>query len=134
LLELEGIRVLRNGNADLGGFTLVGVDDAWACESDYWKAVEGADRSRPIILLTHNQEAVPPQEYEGLGLVLVGHTHCGQVRLPIIGSVPKLFGFRGEYDAGLHRFGNDSYIYTTCGIGGGPRFLAPPEISVIDVS
>jgi len=128
-----GIKVLRNDNVDLGDFILVGVDDHWACKSDYPLAMEGVNFTKPLILLVHNQEAIPEGEYEKLDLVLAGHTHCGQVRIPLIGSVPKLVGFKGDYDAGLHQFDNDSYIYTTCGIAGGPRFLAPPEITVIEL-
>lgn len=133
-LESMGITVLRNGNIDTGDFVLAGVDDFWACKSNYSKAMEGADRSRPVVLLTHNQESVPEDEYRKPNLVLAGHTHCGQARLPIIGSVPKLFGFRGEYDMGLYRLDGGSYMYTSCGIGGGPpRLLAPPEITVIEL-
>jgi len=132
--ESAGIIVLRNEGVDTGDFILVGVDNEWACKDDYEKAIEGVDFSGTTILVTHDQEAVPRNEFVKWDLILVGHTHCGQVRLPLIGSVPKLFGFRGEYDAGYYEFEDGGRIYTTCGIGGGPRFLAPPEITVIELS
>lgn len=132
-LSSRGISVLRNEKIDMGDFVLVGVDELWACKSNYSKAMEGVDYSRPVIVLVHNQEAIPKNEYRKLNLVLAGHTHCGYVRLPFLGSALNLFGILGENDMGLYKFDYDSYIYTSCGIGGGMRFLAPPEITVIEV-
>jgi hypothetical protein len=133
-LNIMNIHVLRNENIDLGNFVLIGIDDLWACRSNYSKAIEGTNRSKPAIVLSHNSQAIPEDEFEKLSLVLSGHTHCGQVRLPIIGSPLKLVGLINKYDAGLNQFDNNSYIYTTCGIGGGPRFMAPPEINVFEIS
>jgi predicted MPP superfamily phosphohydrolase len=133
-LSLQEITVLRNEKFDLEDFTLVGIDELWACKSNYSKAMENVNYSRAIIVLTHNSDAIPEYELEKLNLVLSGHTHCGQVRLPVIGSPLQIVGLISKYDEGLHQFDNDSYLYTTCGISGGPRFLAPPEVSVIEVN
>jgi predicted MPP superfamily phosphohydrolase len=133
-LNESGIQVLRNENVQLSNSTvLVGLDDYWACQTNYSKAVKGSEGYDTKMLLTHNQEAIPTDKMNNWNLMLVGHTHCGQIRLPIIGSIPKLLGFKGEYDAGYYRLGNNSSIYNSCGIGGGPRFLAPPEITVIEI-
>lgn len=132
--ESMGIDILRNEKVDTGDFILVGVDNEWACKDDYEKASEGVDFSKTTILLTHDQEAIPKNELTKWDLILVGHTHCGQIRLPIIGSLPKLIGFKGEYDAGFYDLGNGSYLYNSCGIGGGPRFLTQPEVTVIEIS
>ncbi|MFH2100748.1 MAG: metallophosphoesterase, partial [Candidatus Micrarchaeota archaeon] len=75
LLESMSFSVLRNDVAELDGFTLVGIDDEWACRDDYFSAIEGVDLSGPGILLTHNQEAVPYDEYQNWNLILAGHTH-----------------------------------------------------------
>ncbi len=133
-LEFSGITVLRNEHVYTGDFILVGVDDEWACKDDYEETIEGVNSSGTAILLTHDQEAVPRNEFSRWDLILVGHTHGGQIRLPLIGSIPKLFGFKGEYDRGYYEFEDGGRIYTTSGIGGGPRFLAPPEITVIELS
>ena len=133
-LKCMNITVLRNEHIELSdSISIVGLDDFWSCKSNYSKAMESVNQTHAIILLTHNQEAVPQEEYAKLNLVLAGHTHCGQIRLPIIGSLPKLGGFKGEYEMGLHQFDKNSYIYTSCGIGNGPRFLAPPEISIVTI-
>src|SRR4030095_3961750 len=60
-LESMGIKVLRNQNEliDISGraFTLIGVDDVWACRSDYPKAAQGIG-PEPSIVLVHNTMAV----------------------------------------------------------------------------
>lgn len=132
--ESMGIDILRNEKVDTGDFILVGVDDEWACKDDYENASDEVDFSRTTVLLTHDQEAIPKDELTKWDLILVGHTHCGQIRLPIIGSLPKLIGFKGKYDAGFYDLGNGSYLYNSCGIGGGPRCLTQPEITVIELS
>jgi predicted MPP superfamily phosphohydrolase len=135
-LEGIGIRVLKNEAVELDKeLVLIGLDDFWSCKSDYQSALQGIREDKTRIILTHNQDSVPKQEIEKIHLILAGHTHCGQVRLPFFGSIPKTFyNFSGDYEMGLHKFDNNSYIYTTCGIGGKPRFLAPPEITIIQIS
>jgi predicted MPP superfamily phosphohydrolase len=70
---------------------------------------------------------------KGESLILAGHTHCGQVRVPIITKVffgPDWHGVLG----GKQRLDDDTEEYVTCGITpGGVRFNAPPEISVITI-
>lgn len=133
-LEGMGITVLRNEAVELSdSIVLAGVDDYFACESDYATAKNGTGRYPVRILLTHNQEAIPGEELGYWDLALFAHTHCGQVRLPAIGSIPRLFGLKGEYDMG-HHIVNGTHVYTTCGVGGYPlRFLAPPEVSVLEL-
>jgi predicted MPP superfamily phosphohydrolase len=145
-LRSMDIRVLSNEAVELSdSVVLAGLDDYWACKSSYslasnkttyTKTADGVEKYTTRILLTHNQDAVPPDELTEWNLVLAGHTHCGQVRLPFVGSIMKnFFGFSGEYDKGHYKLGNDSHIYTTCGVGGFPmRFLAPPEVSILHLS
>ena len=136
-LEDAGIEVLRNENKVLEinnkKFALVGIDDFWAKRSDYGKATAGLPGSIPKIILVHNQESVESQII-GEGIVLDGHTHCGGVRLPLLGSIPKLVNFKGDIDMGRGVLPQGNEIYTTCGLTpGGMRFLTRPEISVIYV-
>lgn len=134
-LEVMGITVLRNEYVPLSNSTmLVGLDDLWGCKTNYSKAIAGTENYSTNILLTHNQDAIPSGKLTDWNLVLAGHTHCGQARLPLIGSLPKAIGFSGKYDIGHYKLDEDSHIYTTCGIGNGPRFMAPPEITVIEIS
>ena len=135
-LEELGITVLKNQNVELEKeVVLIGLDDFWSCKTNYLEAMQGTQDYDVKIILAHNQDSVSLKEIEGSLLLLAGHTHCGQIRLPIIGSIPKTFyNFSGEFEMGHHEIDEKMHIYTTCGIGGGPRFLASPEITIIEIS
>jgi len=87
------------------------------------------------ILLSHTPDYVKEAEKAGVDLVVSGHTHGGQIRLPIIGAPIKRIALGRKYMQGLHRFG-DTYLYVNRGIGTihlPLRFQCPPEIAVIDL-
>jgi predicted MPP superfamily phosphohydrolase len=132
-LESLNINILRNEVVDAGDFFLIGIDELWACKNNYTEATAQLNNSKPRIVLVHNSNAIPREEFKANNLILSGHTHCGQWRAPFIGSPLSHLGLISEYDMGLHKIDNESYIYTTCGLGGGARFLAPPEITVIEL-
>lgn len=72
-------------------------------------------------------------------LYCAGHTHGGQVALPLYGALVTLSKFGKKYESGLHREGG-TWLYVTRGVGmeGGPaprvRFFARPEVSVIELA
>ncbi len=82
-----------------------------------------------------------PDEIENLaGLVdlyLCGHTHGGQVRLPFVGAVITLSKFWKRYEMGRYEVnGTTLYVHRGVGAEGNVprvRFLAPPELAIIDV-
>jgi len=136
-LESENITVLRNERVvfDLNGseIALIGVDDVLSCRNEYVKASAGLDDGIPKIILIHNQAGIDPRQVRGPSLILSGHTHCGQVRVPLITEL--FMGTRnGKTLGGRERLDFDTEAYVTCGItGGGIRFGSNPEISVIDI-
>jgi predicted MPP superfamily phosphohydrolase len=71
-------------------------------------------------------------------LYLCGHTHGGQVALPLYGALVTLSKFGKKYESGMYTVG-DTILYVNRGIGmeGGltpkVRFLARPEITVFDI-
>lgn len=73
-----------------------------------------------------------------IDLMLVGHTHGGQVRLPVFGALLPDRGLVGKYQAGLYRKGQ-SRLYVSRGVGmeGGSaprvRFCCRPEVAVFDI-
>ena len=129
----DGIKILRNEKINIDDkVTLIGLDDLWANLRDESKAY--ADKSTGYkILLSHNQDELDIKK-ETADLYLFGHTHCGQLRLPVLGSIPKVLGFSGEYDKGHHVLDDGTYVYTTCGLAPAPRLLNPPEISIIHLT
>ena len=128
-LESEGsVRILRNEKVTIDGrLTVIGLDELWAHLRD--ESVIGGKDGYTVVL-SHNQEGLDIKKGDA-DLYLFGHTHCGQVRLPGVGSVPKLLGFPGEYDGGHHVLEDGAHVYTTCGLTPGPRLLNPPQVSVI---
>jgi predicted MPP superfamily phosphohydrolase len=83
----RGIEVLRNRHTVLRAgsrrLTLAGVDDI-SYHADVTRALRGAPGAAPAILLSHSPAILPSAARHGVGLVLSGHTHGGQVRLPIL--------------------------------------------------
>ncbi len=103
-------------------------------------ALENVEQAGDIIVLEHSpdllyliQMAMPNQS--DLKLVINGHTHGGQVWLPIIGSpfVPSNYGQRYAFG---HLKENNVDMFVTTGIGTSIlpfRFLVPPEIAVLTI-
>jgi predicted MPP superfamily phosphohydrolase len=71
-------------------------------------------------------------------LYLAGHTHGGQIRLPLFGAVFTASAYGKRYEQGHYSVG-DTTLYVSRGIGmegmGAPRarFLCPPEIVVVNL-
>ena len=132
--DKNSIEILRNEKVIIDNkVTLIGLDDLWAHLRDESKAYSDKESTGYRILLSHNQEELEIKK-EVADLYLFGHTHCGQMRLPGLGSIPKALGFSGEYDKGHYILDDGVHVYTTCGLAPAPRLLNPPEISIIKLS
>jgi hypothetical protein len=73
---------------DAGGadFWVAGVDDLTEGRPDLAAALAGVPEGAPVLLLAHNPDIWLDPLVERAGLVLSGHTHGGQVRLPWVGA------------------------------------------------
>ncbi len=135
-LERHGIQVLRNTHTALRRhgeeLWLAGVDDLWySC--DLARAARGIP-SGTKILLCHNPAIIHQAARYGFDLVLSGHTHGGQVRLP------GLRPFRSFYRTRRFREGWDrlyeTQIYVNRGLGQSVvpfRLACPPEIALFEL-
>jgi predicted MPP superfamily phosphohydrolase len=120
---------------------LIGVDCTHHLPSDGEQlarlAAESPDSS-PRVLLYHAPELMPQAAEQGIDLYLCGHTHGGQVRLPLIGALLTSSQVGKQYEMGHYRRG-PTHLYVSRGVGleglSAPRvrFLAPPEITVISI-
>lgn len=145
-IEVGSARLWLIGIEDVGvtGFTAPGLISS-VSHSDFraiWKgthdallrALEDIPPAETRLLLVHNPDFVEMIE-EGIDLVLAGHTHGGQVRLPLVGApvVPSCYG--QKYATGLVRAGGTPvYINRGIGVIGPPvRFLCRPEITLISL-
>jgi len=130
------INVLNNANTTItrgnDALQLVGIDDwSWG-KSDFARALRGVDAHRPSLLLSHQPIVLDLPQTEGISLILSGHTHGGQLRLPLVGA-PVRFVNEFKYLRG-HYQRNGTHLYVSRGTGtvGLPiRFGARPEIAVL---
>ncbi|MDB4929096.1 MAG: putative phosphoesterase, partial [Myxococcaceae bacterium] len=121
-----GMRVLRNERVSLGdaaaSFDLAGVDDWSAARhgdghgADLAKALRGRDAGREVVLLAHQPKAVAGAAAAGVGLVLSGHTHGGQ-----LWPFSYVVALDQPIVAGLHRV-RDTWAYVSEGTG----YWGPP--------
>ena len=143
-LERIGINVLYNEKRrlDIAGIplTVVGFRDYTFLKNGKFQDIDmvlhGLDRSRFTLVLSHQPQLFPRLAEHQPDLVLAGHTHGGQVRLPFLpvlyapgqGCLPK-YGY-GWYTLGFSR------LYVSKGIGATHfpiRFWNRPELTVIHV-
>ncbi|MBM3775086.1 MAG: phosphodiesterase YaeI [Acidobacteria bacterium] len=137
LLGSGGVGVLKNGVARVRAagseLQLVGVGDLWAGQCDPAMAFREADAALPTILLSHNPDSKDSLGGYPWGLMLCGHTHGGQVVLPLAGiDVAPVRDKR--YVAGLNFWGRRP-IHTSSGVGNawGVRFNCRPEVTLIEI-
>ena len=132
--ESAGAKLLLNASAEVRpGVWLIGFDDLYGGSPDANRAFSGVPESAFRIGLFHS-----PMFLETVAgrcdLVLSGHTHGGQVRLPGFGAL-WLPAFSGEFICGwFERDGTRMYV--SRGIGTSildVRFLSRPEIAIINV-
>jgi predicted MPP superfamily phosphohydrolase len=91
------------------------------------------DKGKASILLTHYPvwaDGIAPHRFD---LILAGHSHGGQVRLPFVGALIVPFNV-GRYEAGIYET-KGGRLYVSPGIGTfylNVRFLCRPEIAVFE--
>jgi uncharacterized protein len=114
----------------------IGLGDLWSnmCEPATAFGRTPARGSAARILLNHNPDAKDALRTYDWDLVLCGHTHGGQLRLPFLGT-PFAPVIDKRYVEGLHRW-QDRWLYVTRGVGNlhGVRFNCRPQVSVLDVA
>ncbi len=135
-LQAEKIPVLRNRSLALeqGGARLwiAGIDDATEGDPDLGRTLQGIPPNEPVVLMAHEPDFVEQIGKYAVDLQLSGHSHGGQVRLPLLGA-PVLPTMARLYPWGLHHVGQTT-LYTNVGIGTvimPVRFNCPPEITLI---
>ncbi len=118
-LRQQKIEVLRNRHTALhaGGekFYVAGVDDT-GYGADLTRAMRGLPALAPTVLLSHNPSIVRRASRYWVSLVLSGHTHGGQIKLPLVGSIYGKKSERARFTAGWDRIGH-TQIYVSRGIG-----------------
>jgi hypothetical protein len=139
----NGITVLRNAHVPIergaGRLWLAGVDDPLESTPDPELAIPASIRGvpgEPVVLMCHApdyaDDLLTYPSGRAVSLMLSGHTHGGQVRLPFLGAM-ELPPLGQKYVEGWFRLQN-LQLHVNRGLGtvGVPfRFLCPPEISLL---
>ena len=131
-LGARGVRFLTNETVLLrDALPLVGIDEIYRGEPDVGKAFGGVDATAPCIAISHHPDIIELVESRRVDLLLCGHTHGGQIRLPFFGPIVIPSRHEGEFAAGFHRVRN-VLMYVSRGIGAIPpvRVLCRPEIAM----
>jgi predicted MPP superfamily phosphohydrolase len=114
VIETEGARVV-----------LGGTSYPWGRRLD----LAGAPEGDVHVLLSHSPDLFPTAARHGIDLMLSGHNHGGQVRIPVIGPVLMPSRYSRWLDRGFFRRG-DTLLHVSPGIGAKHplRINCPPEI------
>ncbi len=138
-LVADGWRDLTNvrHEVDLDGLPveLLGLDDAHIRWQDYRPAPRRA-AERFGLAVMHSPDSAPEAAALGYDLIVAGHTHGGQVRLPIVGAIVTNCSMPRRLVSGLIRMGTAT-LHTSPGLGTSKfapfRFLCRPEATVLEL-
>ncbi len=129
-LEAAGVPVLENEARALDGFWLVGIGDQTTGHDDVDRALVDVPAGALVLGMTHTPDVFDTMD-DRVPLLVAGHSHGGQVDLPLIGTpvVPSAY-VRGHYAAS----GRD--LFVTSGVGTSilpVRFGVPPEVVILGI-
>ena len=134
-LEAAGIRVLDNEAARVGPLALGGLDDDFTGRANLPATLAAMGRIEGArILLSHSPDPFASLP-DGVGLMLAGHTHCGQIRLPLVGALATKSRYGQRYACGRVDEGGKTLI-VTAGLGTSVlplRLLARPDLWVVTI-
>lgn len=160
-LEQNGIKVLSNSNKGINikgqKLYIAGVEDFDTGNPEIYRALDGISvdennrYNAPVIMLSHTPDLFPKMPTDIL-LMLAGHCHGGQIRLPLLGPIFTASRYGDKYSKGWKQEQNGQSIevdtskpiklqkdiktlFVTRGIGVSIlpfRFNCPPEINIIE--
>jgi len=128
VLENQARRISNNRNA----FWIAGIADKMTRLPKIPETLQQVRDASPVILIAHNPD-IFPEVPARVNLTIAGHTHGGQVDLPLVGRliVPSHYGQRFAYGQIIE---GERHLFVTSGIGTSiipVRFRVPPEIVVL---
>lgn len=137
ILISGGARLLDNASETLSvrgqRLSVIGLGDLWSNGIMVGAAFAGCPYGIPRIVLCHNPDSKDYLMDAEFHLLLAGHTHGGQVVMPVLGS--RIVGVRDKSMVeGLHRW-RGRWVHVSRGVGSlwGVRFNCRPEVSILEL-
>jgi len=119
------------------GLYLAGIDDFRVGRPDVSQALSGpaGGADATTIFLSHNPDVIPELPVgSGIDLLLAGHTHGGQIRLPGIGPLVTSSAYGARYASGWVPAPMPAFVSRGLGVTTLPfRFACPAEVVVLDL-
>jgi predicted MPP superfamily phosphohydrolase len=131
------LSLLDNQGIDLDhGLAVAGVDDFWEGPANTLEAIRNLNSESVIVMLSHNPDVnLQMVEDDRVRLVISGHTHGGQIRIPVINQAPWIpcsWKYRGS--SGLMRETEHRWTFITKGVGTfflPVRLACPPDVGIL---
>lgn len=134
-LKRAGVIRLDNEARNIGPIALVGISDLSSGHASISKSMRSASKLGGVpVVFTHSPDLIPALP-KSVGLVLAGHTHCGQIRLPWIGAPFLNSNYGPKYGCSVSADGTHVGV-TTAGLGTSSlpvRLGVPPDFWLIEV-
>ena len=139
ILAQSGFTLLTNASvsipvSDTDTVFLAGLDDALLGQPDITPILQqlSGDENTYTILMTHEPDTAEQYAQMGFDLIVSGHSHGGQVKIPFFPTITTHLAER--YIDGLYSLNEQTQLYVNSGIGTSRipvRFRVPPEISLL---
>jgi predicted MPP superfamily phosphohydrolase len=138
-LAAASVQLIEGRQVPLGRCTLIGIGDLYAGAAQthlqHLRLDPPKASTERRVLLTHNPDVATLMPPGTASVVLAGHTHGGQVRLPLLTQIMLKRNTRGAYEQGLYPLPG-TQLFITPGIGTAIlplRFLVPPTIDLLSL-
>ncbi len=134
-LEGRGMLFLDNRAVRLEGtgVYLVGIEDLREGQPDLRRGLQDVPQDAPTILLSHNPDIIEMSAASRADLILAGHTHGGQIVLPLIGPAYTQTEQLSRSEASGYWRRGHTHVYVHRGLGESIpiRFGAPPHVTFL---
>ncbi len=136
----KGVEVLMNEHTRVvcgdGELIIAGLNSVWSGRPNWDRVASGLKANERALVLVHEPDFADQLAYDERAVMqFSGHTHGGQVRLPLLGAL-RLPSFGKNYEAGFYDV-KKLKLHVNRGIGTvhyHVRFFCPPEIACFDIS